>query len=819
MVARWLRLSLVLALLIGAVQSSGDGGDTRHWCGTSEQTIEATRTLSSWVASRERMSEKRTTLSVVEQSGDLFILDPDEFLVPFDNPVDLAGRTITFVPESSSTYRVTQTSLNYDTSVGTSRPMPSTGDNDFVVHRLASFVFPFQGRSVRDLYISERFGVFLASPPGGGGRSQLGPLDIATPRHAVIAPYLQPGLPRTLVRTTREVFVRETQDEVTITWRALVNTSPSYNPLNDGALDIQMVLRENGEIRFSYRTLTNIAWGSVVITSGEEPQRASLDLLASLNDTAGDVNQSLPLSNLLDIRQVQIHRVGDTELIRVKVQLGGRLFPEVLSRQVFVRLVFDNGTNMTLNVNRSVWRYCVPGWGCSSSGGNVEFVDDGVVMYVLDRYLGESFSFAAETFSTQRVDFASDSLTLERGDAVDVDLTALSSGAVVASPVLEAFTVPVLNPNGVWERIREQFGLWDEEVDGVAIYQNFTTDIRTYATAYSTVGNSGADGVWAMSERYYGSDVPRRPALLHMNEVEPLRRDTASLRYRDFLLGHELGHRWLYGFNIAQDGQPTFVLGPDGGHPAQYVHTPAAFPVFTNRDYSVMGGSNFDDLGSGQYRTPEQIGPFGYSWHELYLIGLAAPEEVESWFYLAETQPRLGDVYHPPLATTVTGQRVEVGLPQMLQTMGARHPAHDESQRTFRVLFVLLDKPGSDSAEDEAILAEYAARFPGYFSNATGGRGLVTMSLPIAPVAQFQSPARAFTGQSIQFRDTSSDYPALWFWDFGDGASSTDQVPRHAYRSPGTYTVTLRVENSRGRSTTMQSITIEPAPRRRPGRR
>ncbi|WP_067052568.1 PKD domain-containing protein [Methanofollis ethanolicus] len=44
---------------------------------------------------------------------------------------------------------------------------------------------------------------------------------------------------------------------------------------------------------------------------------------------------------------------------------------------------------------------------------------------------------------------------------------------------------------------------------------------------------------------------------------------------------------------------------------------------------------------------------------------------------------------------------------------------------------------------------------------------------------------------TVQFTDMSTGAPTAWSWDFGDGATSTDQHPTHTYTVPGTYTVTL----------------------------
>jgi hypothetical protein len=46
---------------------------------------------------------------------------------------------------------------------------------------------------------------------------------------------------------------------------------------------------------------------------------------------------------------------------------------------------------------------------------------------------------------------------------------------------------------------------------------------------------------------------------------------------------------------------------------------------------------------------------------------------------------------------------------------------------------------------------------------------------------------------SVNFTDQSTGDISSWSWDFGDGATSTEQNPAHTYTDPGTYTVTLTV--------------------------
>ena len=53
----------------------------------------------------------------------------------------------------------------------------------------------------------------------------------------------------------------------------------------------------------------------------------------------------------------------------------------------------------------------------------------------------------------------------------------------------------------------------------------------------------------------------------------------------------------------------------------------------------------------------------------------------------------------------------------------------------------------------------------------------------------------------VTFQDQSTGNPASWFWDFGNGGTSTLQHPSATYFVPGTYTVKLTVTNAQGSNT------------------
>jgi len=83
------------------------------------------------------------------------------------------------------------------------------------------------------------------------------------------------------------------------------------------------------------------------------------------------------------------------------------------------------------------------------------------------------------------------------------------------------------------------------------------------------------------------------------------------------------------------------------------------------------------------------------------------------------------------------------------------------------------------------------------------------------PVADFAyAPNAGNTPLTVQFNDTSAGNVTGWVWDFGDGNTSTDRNPIHAYVSSGTYTVSLNASNAYGYnvSTVIDAVQVLPAP-------
>jgi len=95
--------------------------------------------------------------------------------------------------------------------------------------------------------------------------------------------------------------------------------------------------------------------------------------------------------------------------------------------------------------------------------------------------------------------------------------------------------------------------------------------------------------------------------------------------------------------------------------------------------------------------------------------------------------------------------------------------------------------------------------FDGVFNCSTGGgmsRDIIVESIYGPPLANFAADVTSwYAPMEVNFTDLSaSGHTAIieWFWDFGDGNTSTLQNPTHTFENLGHYTVSLTVTDENG---------------------
>ncbi|MDD5065297.1 MAG: PKD domain-containing protein [Phycisphaerae bacterium] len=77
--------------------------------------------------------------------------------------------------------------------------------------------------------------------------------------------------------------------------------------------------------------------------------------------------------------------------------------------------------------------------------------------------------------------------------------------------------------------------------------------------------------------------------------------------------------------------------------------------------------------------------------------------------------------------------------------------------------------------------------------------------------ADFLLPQPKDVSEEIRFTDRSQGNITSWLWDFGDGNTSDERDPTYIYRSPGQYTVTLKVTGVGGTSTKAKIVSVKAA--------
>ena len=807
---------------VGSVETS--------WCGTNPNTGARQDALHRALAAAPAPHglHSLATVANVRKVNGIYAVTSDPTMLAFDHPFDLGTTSLQFRRTDDHTFEVSRVTPRFDHNLGQLAHRFTSGDQPPLPLDLQGFAFPFGTHDVTRLYLSATNAI-LTTPVTPDVSGQQNGLDAGSRQQAMISPLFVPPIQGGDLRNLN-LYVRQESDSLLITWISndavpagtLVTKTYSY--------EVQARLSRSGDIDFSYGTM-NIDWGTVVVTTGEEPFYSDVTTMASATDRTNDVSTVIRSQwrNILEITSVDARRIGGSDLIEFRIQIKGPLDRSTFAAgdQFLYDVRLETGVDLEVVVSKDSVRYFIPGLdGVWQQGAGARIDATTVSMRVRQDSipaLTGSRTIQALTFDLPDANF-SDAIFADAAplavtfDAaqnhVESDLSELPQASAMRRPILEAFTLPEVDLQGVWNAIKTADGLTDESIDGVAIFQNFSTDILvTPAAAFSYGGNPGVDGI-ATASSGYGQKFPRFPNLMHVNRLGYFIDD----RRASFVLAHEFAHRWLYRPSIKEDGVISSVLFPVSSHPAQYVHTAAAYVVELPDDASVMGGSDFTDLGAGTFRTGEDGSANGYSSHELYLMGLASPGEVTPWFYLAATQPPLGGAYSPPPDLLVTGTRKNVGVQQIIDALGPRVPAYDGTHQTYRVAYVIMERATAPATISQIkSVNAYAAACERRFAVATGFRGTIAPQVVGIPVnAEFNVfPPQVSVKEPIRFLDASLGTITSWNWSFGDGTSSTRENPEHVYTTPGNYTVTLQVGDGTATSSSTHTVAVAAAVRKR----
>jgi hypothetical protein len=190
-------------------------------------------------------------------------------------------------------------------------------------------------------------------------------------------------------------------------------------------------------------------------------------------------------------------------------------------------------------------------------------------------------------------------------------------------------------------------------------------------------------------------------------------------------LGHEVGHRWS-AYASAKVAGETVSLG-SWPHWSLGLQTRVAFPYSLPVEASTLGGGVWEDNLDGTFtrlRDGYFVPATGYSYLDLYLMGLISAAEVPDFFILN----KLVQVGKDTNGHAVfRAERMKVTIQDVIAAEGSRSPDVDHSQRRFNTGIVIVVEHGKSPSHELIKRANgIRERWIQYWETTTGHRASMT---------------------------------------------------------------------------------------------
>jgi hypothetical protein len=189
-------------------------------------------------------------------------------------------------------------------------------------------------------------------------------------------------------------------------------------------------------------------------------------------------------------------------------------------------------------------------------------------------------------------------------------------------------------------------------------------------------------------------------------------------------IGHEMGHRWS-AFVSAKVGNETIPLGPT--HWTRGLQAPVAFPYQRPVEASAMGGGVWQDNFDGTFTQLDDdyyVPATGWSYLDLYLMGLIGPSEVPDFFVLRNLVAAGRDANGHPI---FKADRTKVTIQDVIAVNGPRLPDVDHAQKQFNTGMVMIVEHGKTPSKELMEKTEaIRLRWMDYWETTTGHRSSMT---------------------------------------------------------------------------------------------
>ena len=672
------------------------------------------------------------------------------------NLFDLNGRTLVFTPDGQGGYSRSVQSVAWENDIGR-----TVADGEEI--RLQSFLFDFAGRRWGSFFVSRRglitFGERLTYRHHGiaenrdGTMREIAAKFVTTP---TISPLYKPYLGGWVGDETGDQFgatqhVAGYADRVVVTWITTepvkyVHGVPPAEPSR-----FQVVLHADGSITFNYNDDVFFGDGIVGLFPYEEPTKG--DLIASILDAT---DTALP--GHLDLLEVAIYEANTGGVIVEWTTRDPLPLPSSGTRYSY-RLTLDVDEPYFDGRDEDddfVWQVNLESDTSHTRGGRRFPTDsDNRVALLVENPdvfgISASMRVGAHQFDNDR---------WVTGESLRPVLLELPDGAVAMADLSRS-------DSGFSKRQSEVFhhrsapdfaeiacrviNILGDEFDFFVFHFEFRVDNQEHGArnffffdetvrGIGTTGRSPPCGEGRLKAGY-----PDWAKSTNVFSARARGGNRTGFEAGLLVFAHEITHFWTAYASYDRNGEREPLFGNYCRcHWRPELHTPAAFPW--DPTSAGPGGfmSDYIDGRPGGFWRENADGTFtlitdywggGHSWLDLYLMGLADPDEVPDTFILRNLQPVPGtDQY--------TGEREIVKIEQVIAAEGPRDPPASRSQKVFNVGFVYVTAPGQTPDPDSlGLQRELRDKVVEHWSHITGGRSHITTHVNRMVDATLENPA------------------------------------------------------------------------------
>jgi hypothetical protein len=705
----------------------------------------------------------------VSINGDLIVFELDEGALGTANLFDLANHSLHFIPDGER-YRVETGPLQWNSDFG-----PELTTTEVTLHQ---FKFPFSRKRWDTFGVGktgsisfgqrekDNNGAATGPPEGGVSIGRFDPLAEAAGALIDSAPaicvFFKP-------RTSGPRYLKEMADRVVITWDM---TEPFGNIQDFTWLKtvnrFQAVLHANGEIEMSYKELAakDAIVGIYPELSGEEKPLATIRNAPQPNAPAH-----------LDITNLKLS-IEDGIVLNVTFETRGPVLApgDPALDGISYRFVVDTHKplpktaeavhpTVAWTVRGVAWRdrpskYIAFGPGVSrkvKAGGNTITIR-GILPPEL-RGVGQ-IAVYAEANAARKTEPGTRLLPhvvqLSGIRSPEVHFSSATRKDGPFSVVYEAFHYLALpKPQDLSCTVLKVLG---DKFDFLAYYSDFRIDNQEAGTPSDGPVGGNVTGIaapqhdlenyctngrfqWEYVQPVYvnSNQMQERPPenapvggdhdiTFYSHQLEERSPDHQLLPYNYAMsqIGHEMGHRWS-AFVSAKVMGETIPLGPV--HWARGLQAPAAFPYQRPTEASAMGGGVWQDNFDGTFTQLDDdyyVPATGYSYLDLYMMGLISAAEVPDFFILRDLVPSGKDTNGRPI---FKADRTKVSIQNVVAVEGKRSPDADHSQRKFNTGMVVMVEHGKAPSPELIERANGIGRqWIDYWHTITGHRASMTTS-------------------------------------------------------------------------------------------